>query len=141
MKKFSEFSTYFSDEIRPKILLTTRSCPSAELFHFISDLMRFFPQLYYYPRKSYSVKEICTFGSNRKFTHLIVLSEKSKVCNGMLISHLRPSTAANDGLGGPTAFFKVSNAIPSSDVPHNGSATNHAPELNLHEFTTRYEVC
>ncbi|KAL9180173.1 hypothetical protein ACHAXT_008143 [Thalassiosira profunda] len=131
-----EFAPIFSDELRPKILLTTRPKPSAELFHFISDLMRFFPQLYYYPRKSFSVKEICTFGSNRKFTHLIVLSEKSKVCNGMLISHLRPSTAAN-GLGGPTAFFKVSNVIPSSDVPNNGSATNHVPELNLHGFTTR----
>jgi len=119
-----EFAPYFSDEIRPKILLTTRPCPSSDLFHFIADLMRFFPQLYYYPRKSYSVKEICTFGSNRKFTHLIVLSEKSKVCNGMLISHLRPSTAAN-GLGGPT------------DVPNNGSATSHVPELNLHGFTTR----
>lgn len=131
-----EFAPYFSDEIRPKILLTTRPCPSAELFHFISDLMRFFPQLYYYPRKSFSVKEICTFGSNRKFTHLIVLSEKKKVCNGMLISHLRPSTAAN-GLGGPTAFFKVSNVIPSSDVPNNGSPTSHVPELVLNGFTTR----
>ncbi|KAL3785173.1 hypothetical protein ACHAW5_005838 [Stephanodiscus triporus] len=76
------------------------------------------------------------FGSNRKFTHLIVLSEKSKVCNGMLISHLRPSEAGN-GLGGPTAFFKVSNVIPSTDVPNNGSATSHVPELNLHGFTTR----
>src|SRR5210317_1256456 len=105
-----EFAPYFSDEIRPKILLTTRPMPSGELFHFIADLMRFIPQLYYYPRKSYSVKEICQFGANRKFTHLIVLSEKSKVCNGMLISHLRPTTASN-GLGGPTAFFKVSNVI------------------------------
>jgi ribosome production factor 1 len=131
-----EFAKYFSDSIRPKILLTTRPCPSAELFHFISDLMRFIPQLFYYPRKSYSVKEICTFGSNRKFTHLIVLSEKSKVCNGMLISHLRPSEAGNR-LGGPTAFFKVSNVIPSTDVPNNGSATSHVPELNLHGFTTR----
>ncbi len=131
-----EFAPYFSDEIRPKILLTTRPCPSAELFHFISDLMRFIPQLYYYPRKSYSEKEICTFGSNRKFTHLIVLSEKSKVCNGMMISHLRPSMAGNC-LGGPTAFFKVSNVIPSTDVPNNGSATSHVPELNLHGFTTR----
>ena len=131
-----EFAPYFADTIRPKILLTTRPCPSSNLFHFIADLMRFIPQLYYYPRKNYSVKEICTFGSNRKFTHLIVLSEKSKVCNGMLISHLRPSTASN-GLGGPTAFFKVSNVIPSTDVPHNGSPTSHIPELNLHGFTTR----
>lgn len=131
-----EFAPYFSDEIRPKIILTTRPRPSAELFHFIADLMRFFPQLYYYPRKSYSVKEICTFANNRKFTHLMVLSEKSKVCNGMIISHLRPSTAAN-GLGGPTAFFKVSNVIPSSDVPHRGNASSHVPELVLNGFSTR----
>lgn len=131
-----EFASYFSDEIRPKILLTTRPCPSAQLFHFIADLMQFFPKLYYYQRKSYSIKDICTFASNRKFTHLIVLSEKSKVCNGMLISHLRPSGAAR-GLGGPTAFFKVSNVIPSKDVPNHGSASSHIPELNLHGFTTR----
>lgn len=133
-----EFAAYFTDTLRPKILLTTRPCPSGELFHFISDLMRFIPQLYYYPRKSYSVKEICTFGANRKFTHLMVLSEKSKVCNGMLISHLRPSSSIGGNcLGGPTAFFKVSNVIPSTDVPNNGAPTSHVPELNLHGFTTR----
>ena len=37
----------------------------------------------------------------------------------------------------PHTFCKVSNVIPSTDVPNNGSATSHIPELNLHGFTTR----
>lgn len=139
-----EFAEYFADTVRPKILLTTRPRPSAELFHFIGDLMRFFPQLYYYPRRSFSVKDICVYGTNRGFTHLMVLSEKQKVCNGMVISHLRPSTAASGGdtteqpvKAGPTVFFKVSNVIKSTDVPHHGSATSHVPELVLNGFGTR----
>eukprot|EP00560_Eucampia_antarctica_P004760 CAMPEP_0197840370 /NCGR_PEP_ID=MMETSP1437-20131217/45570_1 /TAXON_ID=49252 ORGANISM="Eucampia antarctica, Strain CCMP1452" /NCGR_SAMPLE_ID=MMETSP1437 /ASSEMBLY_ACC=CAM_ASM_001096 /LENGTH=350 /DNA_ID=CAMNT_0043449975 /DNA_START=88 /DNA_END=1137 /DNA_ORIENTATION=- len=139
-----EFAKYFSDEVRAKILVTTRPRPSAELFHFIGDLMRFFPQLYYYPRRSFSVKDICAYATNREFTHLMVLSEKSKVCNGMVISHLRPTRAASGGEGdeqtmqaGPTAFFKVSNVIKSNDVPHHGSATSHVPELVLNGFGTR----
>jgi len=137
-----EFADYFSDVVRPKILITTRPRPSSKLFHFIGDLMRFLPQLYYYPRKSYSVKDICEFAVKRNFTHLIVLSEKSKVCNGMIISHLRRTGAAAAGdedakCAGPTAFFKVSNVITSSNVPNHGSATSHIPELVLNGFGTR----
>jgi Predicted exosome subunit/U3 small nucleolar ribonucleoprotein (snoRNP) component, contains IMP4 domain len=137
-----EFADYFSDTVRPKILITTRPRPSSKLFHFIGDLMRFFPQLYYYPRKSFSVKDICEFAVKRNFTHLIVLSEKNKVCNGMIISHLRRTGAAAGGdehakCAGPTAFFKVSNVITSSDVPNHGSATSHVPELVLNGFGTR----
>lgn len=132
-----EFAPYFNDEIRPKILITTRPKPSAEIFIFIKDLMRFIPKMYYYPRRKYSVKEICSFATNKKFTHLIVLSEKSKVCNGMIVSHLRPSVASGNVTGGPTAFFKVSNVIPSSDIPDHGVATDHIPELVLNGFGTR----
>ena len=138
-----EFAAYFADEIRPKIMITTRPRPSRELFHFIADLMRFFPKLYYYPRRSYSIKDICTYATNRDFTHLIVLSEKAKKCNGMIISHLRSSAASSGGdsghgaHGGPTAFFKVSNVILSDDVPDHGSASSHVPELVLNGFSTR----
>lgn len=142
-----EFAPYFSDEIRPKIMVTTRPSPSAELFHFIGDLMRFLPGLYYYPRRKYSVKDICTYATNREFTHLIVLSEKSKKCNGMIVSHLRPSAAAagtgagnadpSQWKGGPTAFFKVSNVVSSNDVPFHGAPSSHVPELVLNGFTTR----
>jgi ribosome production factor 1 len=137
-----EFADYFSDTVRPKILVTTRPRPSSNLFHFIGDLMRFFPQLYYYPRKHFSVKDICEFAGTRDFTHLMVLSERSKVCNGMIISHLRRTGAAAGAdeqykCAGPTAFFKVSNVITSTDVPNHGSATSHVPELVLNGFGTR----
>lgn len=137
-----EFAEYFADAIRPKILITTRPRPSGKLFHFIADLMRFFPQLYFYPRKQFTIKEIIDQSTEKDFTHLMVLSEKSKVCNGMIISHLRRTAAASGGDGtyecaGPTAFFKVSNVITSNDVPNHGSATSHVPELVLNGFSTR----
>lgn len=130
-----EFAAYFADTVRPKILVTTRPRPSQQIFYFIADLQRFFPQLHFYPRKSFSVKEICGFAANRGFTHLMVLSEKSKVCNGMTISHLRVDN--EQVTAGPTAFFKVSNVITSKNVPNRGSATSHIPELVLNGFSTR----
>ena len=130
-----EFAPYFADIMRPKILVTTRPKPSQELFYFIADLQRFFPRLHFYPRKHYSVKEICTFAANRDFTHLMILSEKSKKCNGMTISHLK--TQQGHVTAGPTAFFKISNVISSQNVPNHGAATSHIPELVLNGFGTR----
>lgn len=130
-----EFAPYFSQEEKPKILITTRPLPSQNLFYFIADLQKMVPHLHFYPRKKFSIKEICKFAANRDFTHLIVLSEKSKVCNGMTISHLRKHEDTT--MAGPTAFFKVSNVITAKDIPHHGSQTSHIPELNLHGFGTR----
>jgi ribosome production factor 1 len=83
-----EFSPYFSCVIKPKVIITTRPRPSAELFHFISALLTLIPNSYYYPRRDYELKEITEYSRNKMFSHLIVLSEKSKKCNGMLVSHL-----------------------------------------------------
>lgn len=128
-----EFAAYFGGE-KPKVLITTRPRPSQNLFHFIADLQKLIPSLHFYPRKSYSVKEICQFAANRDFTHLMVLSEKSKKCNGLTISHLR--THANGSMG-PTAYFKLTNVVTSQDIPNHGASTSHIPELNLHGFGTR----
>lgn len=123
-----EFAQYFSDTVRPKICITTRPRPSAELFQFIQNLITLIPNMYFYPRKSFNIKEIIQSCEQKKFTHLLVLSEKSKVCNGMIISHLP---------AGPTAFFKVSNVIPGEVIPGHGKSTSHVPELNLSGFGTR----
>jgi ribosome production factor 1 len=132
-ERADEFAPYLSSEVAPKVLITTRPRPSQNLFYFIADLQKLIPSLHFYPRKSYSVKEICQFARNRDFTHLIVLSEKSKQCNGMTVSHLRGS----DTSGGPTAFFKVSSVTTSKSIPFHGASTHHVPELNLHGFGTR----
>jgi ribosome production factor 1 len=127
-----EFARYFQSETPPKVLVTTRPRPSQRLFYFIADLQRLIPKLHFYPRKSFSLKEICQFASNREFTHVIVLSENAKHCNGMTISHI----GGGDMLG-PTAFFKVSNVVTSQNIPNHGASTSHIPELNLHGFGTR----
>jgi len=163
------------------------------------------PGLEFYPRKSFSVKEICQFAQNRQYSHVIILSEKNKRCNGMTISHVAsienfgdedmdedideddeddeedegqdmndeesehdsddadhddkppkktPENNNNNnnnkpkrqqahnghfssGVGGPTAFFKVSNVVTSKRIPNRGRSTSHIPELNLHGFGTR----
>jgi len=130
-----EFSPYFSDTIRPKILVTTRPRPSQGVFFFIADLQNLIPSLHFYPRQSYSLKEVCQFATNRGFTHLMVLGERHKQCNGMTISHLKQT----DGhvTAGPTAFFKVSNVVTSQNLPQHGTPGDHIPELNLHGFGTR----
>lgn len=133
-----EFASYFNIDstIKPKVLITTRPHPSQQLFYFIADLQVLIPALHYYPRKEYSVKEIVKFATNRQFTHLMILSEKAKKCNGLMISHLQPHPTTGT-YEGPTAFFKVSNVITSQNIPHHGASTSHIPELNLHGFNTR----
>ena len=138
----------------PKILITTRPHPSQKIFYFIGDLQNLIPQLHYYPRKQYTLSQITQYAYNRHFTHLIVVSEKNKVCNGMIISHLGyrcPNIHNNDvsadddlpslssspsppPLVGPTAYFKVSNVITGSKIPHHGCRTSHRSEMNLHNF-------
>jgi ribosome production factor 1 len=60
-----EFSPYFSCVIKPKIIITTRPRPSAELFHFISALLTLIPNSYYYPRRDYELKEITEYSRNK----------------------------------------------------------------------------
>jgi ribosome production factor 1 len=135
-----EFARYFRSETPPKVLVTTRPRPSHKLFHFIADLQRLIPKLHFYPRKQFSIKEICQFAANRDFTHVMILSESSKQCNGMTISHIGRGSSAdnsNDVMVGPTCHFKVSNVVTSQNIPNHGATTSHIPELNLHGFTTR----
>ena len=129
-----EFAPYFNGQ-PPKVLITTRPRPSQNLFYFIADLQQLIPELHFYPRKSYSIKEICQFAAKRDFTHLLVLSEKAKQCNGLTLSHLRKHD--DTCLAGPTAFFKVSNIVSSKKIPNHGASTSHLSELNFHGFETR----
>lgn len=123
-----EFQAYFAGEKKPKLFITTRPRPSKELFHFVGDLMQMIPNAFFYPRRSFEVKEICRQAQEGGFTHVCILSEKSKVCNGLLVSHLPH---------GPTAFFKVTNVVPGARIAGHGQPTNHIPELILNNFYTR----
>jgi ribosome production factor 1 len=95
---FDEFAKYFDGSVKPKIMLTTRPRPSKQLFKFISELMQMIPNAFYYKRESRELKKMSQYAANKGFTHLVVLGEKLKVCNQMMICHLPE---------GPTALFKV----------------------------------
>ena len=49
-EKSDEFSKYFSNELKPKIMISTRPKCSRKLFPFIADLMQMIPNAFYYPR-------------------------------------------------------------------------------------------
>jgi ribosome production factor 1 len=116
------------DFVPPKVLVTTRPRPSKELFRFVADLISVVPNAFFYPRRHFSVQDICRKGSEQNFSHVIVLSERAKKCNGLILSKLPH---------GPTAFFKVSNVQVSDSVPGAGRRTEHQPEILLNNFTTR----
>jgi len=109
-------------------MITTRPRPSRELFRFVGDLITVVPSAFFYPRRHFTVQQICALASEKGFSHLIVLSEKAKKCNGLLLSKLP---------AGPTAFFKVSNVEVGGDLPDSGRQTTHQPEILLNNFSTR----
>jgi len=127
-ERTDEFSDYFLRGKIPKIMVTTRPKPSTKLYDFVRELMTMIPRVAYYARRHYNIKEICRLASSRGFTHLIVLSEKNKVCNGAIVSHLPL---------GPTAFFKVTKFVSGADIAGHGTPTNHVPEILLNNFNTR----
>lgn len=49
-EKDDEFAQYFSNELKPKIMISTRPKCSRKLFPFIGDLMQMIPNAFYYPR-------------------------------------------------------------------------------------------
>lgn len=49
-EKDDEFAKYFTNETKPKIMITTRPKCSRKLFPFIGDLMQMIPNAFYYPR-------------------------------------------------------------------------------------------
>lgn len=123
-----EFSPYFKGEVKAKVMITTRPRPSKNIHYFMAELMNMVPNSFYYKRGTYELKQICQYAANKKFTHLIVLSEKNKVCNGMILSHLA---------GGPTVHFKVTNVKLNEEIKGSGKATTHLPEIILNNFSTR----
>lgn len=62
-EKDDEFSKYFTNETKPKIMITTRPKCSRKLFPFIGDLMQMIPNAFYYPRGITPCLFSCVFAS------------------------------------------------------------------------------
>lgn len=123
-----EFAEIFNNDKTPKIMITTRPNCSRKLYAFIGDLMQLIPNALYVSRGTALVKELVKDAIEKGYTHLIVLGEKNKKCNGMLLCHLE---------SGPTAYFKISSFQAGSTLKGHGKPTSHVPEVILNNLTTR----
>ena len=123
-----ELAGYFDGSKTPKLMITTKMSPSSEIFRLIGELLSVIPNSFYYKRGRFPVAKISQWASNKNFSHLLVLSEKAKVPNGLLVCHLP---------AGPTAAFKLSSGRLVEDIAGHGRQTGHVPEIILNNFTTR----
>ena len=126
-EKDDEFAEHFDKSRPPNVLLTTSYKCTKVMYKFMADMLEVFPAATYYKRKGYHLKKIIDYASNREFTDLVVFNEDRKKVNGMLVIHLP---------AGPTATFRLSSLVLSSDIKGHGRATPHKPELILNNFDT-----
>ena len=122
-----EFAEHFANARPPNVLLTTGFTCSKLMYRFLSEMLEVFPAATYYKRKGYSLKKIVDYAKNRDFTDVVVFNEDRKQINGMIVVHLPD---------GPTAFFRLSSLVLSTDIKGHGRATGHKPELVLNNFST-----
>ena len=86
-----------------------------------------FPNVEYYPRQNFRIKEIIEWSKERGFTHIMVFQEKWGKPHSMILSYLPE---------GPTATFRVSGIVLNEDIPNHGANNGAlvAPELILNNF-------
>ncbi len=123
-----EFARVWDGTEPPKVMVTTAKSPSGKIFPVIAELLNTIPNSFYYKRGHFELKKICEYASNKAFTHLLVLSERRKIPNGMILIKLPD---------GPTAAFKLRSTVLPEDIRGHGRATTHVPEVLLNRFTTR----
>lgn len=109
-------------------MVTTQCSPSGKIFPVIAEFLNTLPNSFYYKRGRFELKKICEWANEKAFTHLVVLTERLKRPNGMILIKLPY---------GPTAAFKLRSTILTSDIKGHGRATVHVPEVLLNHFTTR----
>jgi ribosome production factor 1 len=126
--EIDEWSKYFKGDVKPKILLTTNYRPTKRMYDFIRDLLRVFPNSFYYSRRNYEIKKIVEYGNERGFTDLLFLNEDKKIFNAMTHVHLPE---------GPTAHYKLTNVKLSSEIEGHGTMQSHKPEVILNNFNTQ----
>ena len=128
----ARFPTLFEPALHPPKILITNSLNST-LHHEAKLLTTLFPHSVYIPRSAhyhshkYSIREIASFASNRKYTAIMVLKEDQKKPTGLTFVHLPQ---------GPSFHFSISNWIEGKKLPGHGNPTDHMPELILNNFRT-----
>lgn len=126
-EEMDEFAEYFSETRPPKILMTTSENPSKYIYPFLKEVKTTFPNCFYWPRRNYSLQEICEYAPKRDYTDIMIWRENQKEIDQLILIHLPK---------GPTAFFKVTNCKLNEEINHHGNPTDHYPEMILNNFNT-----
>eukprot|EP00762_Andalucia_godoyi_P004646 ANDGO_03562.mRNA.1 Brix domain-containing protein F44G4.1 len=121
-----EYSTPTAET--PKIMITTSEKPCRFLFEFVGELLKLFPNSFYYKRGTFRIKDIVEYAKEMGFTDLMVVTEYNKRPYQLLLSHLPK---------GPTATLRIRSTVLTRQIRGHGAATDHLPELILNRFTTR----
>lgn len=127
-ESLDEFAKYYSGEVTPKVLITTKKKSSQKLVSFCNEFIGVIPNLEYYDRQGFKVTEIIEFAKNREYTDLLIFSERNKKPDGLCVIHLPD---------GPTAHFRVTSTWTRKQIPNHGNPTGYNPELILQGFDTR----
>jgi ribosome production factor 1 len=125
-----EFSSYFKGDAEPRILMTTNRRPRGALFEFMKEVKAAIPNVEYYERKNFLIKNVIEWAKERGFTDLMLWYEKNGKPHTLILSHLPK---------GPTATFRVSGLMLRDDIPNHGAAPTPNevnPELILNNFDT-----
>ncbi|KRX11032.1 Anticodon-binding [Pseudocohnilembus persalinus] len=127
-EEYDEFSEFFKGDKPPKILITTSERPKRQLFDFIKEIKDVFPNSYYWPRKNFSLKDICKYAPEKGYTDIMVWRENNREVDELIVTHLP---------AGPTAIFKINNVKLNKEIWHHGNPTDHFPELILNNFNSK----
>jgi len=139
--QMDEMAPYFNQETVPKVLITTQDRPTKKTNWLCKELQLSIPNSFVKYRrggKMAALKKIIPQCIEKDFTDVLVINEDRGEPNGLLISHLPE---------GPTAEFKLMNLKLIRDLKKAkltkkkiGEMTDHVPEINVHNFSTRLGV-
>jgi len=122
-----EFASYFQGRT-PKILITTSMNPKRFSKRMVYHLLKALPNSKYFHRRKFSLKKISQWAMTRDYTDIIVITDRNKEVDSLIISHLP---------NGPTATFRITNVVIPKRIEGATPPTSHKPELILNNFGTR----
>lgn len=127
-ENIDEFNEYFKEKTTPKVCMITNRRPSRGVFQFMKELKTAIPNLHYYERKNFKIKDIIEWAKNREYTDVMIIYEKRGEPHTLILSHLPK---------GPTATFRISGIKLNDQIANHGNAVLTMPELILNNFDTR----
>ena len=77
----------------------------------MKELKTAIPNLHYYERKNFKIKNIIEWAKNRDYTDVLIIYEKKGEPHTLILSHLPK---------GPTATFRITNVKLNEQISNHG---------------------